>query len=231
MVRSLRQGITVLMLVTAASAMPAMGADAAARSAVTALPAPVVDGKLSLEAALQRRASVRKFKAAPIALADAGQLLWAAQGISHEGDKRTAPSAGALYPLEIYLLAGTVEGLAPGAYRYDMKRHALDRVKAGQLLAPLADAALGQGAVRGAAAVLLLTATPARTTGKYGERAHRFVWVEAGHAAQNVLLQAVARGLGAVSIGAFDDAAVARLLALPAGEQPVYLIPVGKPAG
>ncbi len=194
------------------------------------LPLPVVNGNLSLEAALAGRSSVRKFSGSAISLADAGQLLWAAQGISHDGHKRTAPSAGALYPLEIYLIAANVEGLAPGAYRYNAKARSLELVKPGNQLAEVANVARGQDPVRAAAAVLLLTAIPERSAAKYGERALRYAYIEAGHAAQNALLQAVARGLGAVPVGAFDDAALSRLFALPGRELPVYLIAVGRPA-
>jgi SagB-type dehydrogenase family enzyme len=224
---SFRLGVAALLLMTAASAI---GSSGKARSPVTTLPAPVVDGKLSLEAALTRRASIREFSASPISLADAGQLLWAAQGVTHEGRKRTAPSAGATYPLEIHLMAAAVEGLAPGIYRYHAGSHGLELARAGNPLPELADVVPGQGSIGTAAAVLLLTAIPARTAAKYGERGLRYVYIEAGHAAQNALLQAVARGLAAFPVGAFRDADISRLLALPGGEQPVYLIPVGKPA-
>jgi SagB-type dehydrogenase family enzyme len=172
---------------------------------------------------------VRRFSAQPLALAAAGQLLWAAQGLSVPG-RRTTPSAGALYPLEIHLVAARVEGLAPGAYRYRPEPHALQH--SGLQVTPeaLQSAALGQDAVGMAPAVVVITAVPARSATKYGARADRYAAFEAGAAAQNLALQAVALGLGGVVIGGFDDDAVAGVLQLPGAERPVVLMPVGAPA-
>ncbi len=189
-----------------------------------ALPSPARSGRMSLEAALARRRSVREFSRKPLSDQDASQLLWAAQGITHPEGLRTAPSAGALYPLELYILS------AAGFYHYDPRRHELERRSERDLRPALYRAALEQESVRDAPAVFVITAVYARIAQKYGTvRSHRYVHMEAGHAAQNLLLQAVALDLGAVPIGAFNDAAVQQLLGLAAEEQPLYLIPTGHP--
>jgi SagB-type dehydrogenase family enzyme len=189
------------------------------------LPDPELLGTLSLEAALARRRSVREFSDEPLTLAEVGQLLWAAQGVTHADGYRTAPSAGALYPLEVY--AATADGV----FRYEPAEHRL-AVQSQQDARPaLYEAALRQEAVRQAPLVIVIAAIYSRTAAKYGEqRAPRYVHLEAGHAAQNVLLQAVALDLGAVPLGAFVDADVVRALRLPAEEEPLYLIPVGREA-
>jgi SagB-type dehydrogenase family enzyme len=191
------------------------------------LPAPRLASGHALEAILHARRSVREFGTTPLTLAEVGQLLWAAQGLTHDG-RRTAPSAGALYPLVLYLVAGRVSGLDAGVYRYLPASHQLTLVLAGEVRAALAQAALGQGCVDQAAATLAFAAVPRRTTRQYGERGLRYVHIEVGHAAQNVFLQATALTLATVTVGAFDDAAVARVLKLPREETPLYLMPVGR---
>ncbi len=188
------------------------------------LPAPRRDGKLSLEAALDRRRSIRSFTNEALTAEQIGQLVWAAQGITDPQGFRTAPSAGALYPLECYVAT------AAGVFHYEPGPHRLQPRVAEDLRAALAGAALNQSAIREAPAVVVITAVYERTALKYGEfRARRYAMLEAGHAAQNVLLEAVAIGLGAVPIGAFDDGRVARLLGLEDREAPLYLMPVGHP--
>jgi SagB-type dehydrogenase family enzyme len=194
-------------------------------SAIT-LPAPRLDGTGSLERALADRRSVREFASGALTLPQVAQLLWAAQGVTH-GDGRTAPSAGALYPLELYVVAGAVDRLAPGIYRYVPGKHKLQSVSTGDQRRPLCAAAMAQECVAAGAAVFVFTAIERRTTRKYGPRGVRYVHMEAGHAAQNLALQATALGLGSVTVGAFDDAAVARQLRLPSDEAPLYLMPVG----
>lgn len=191
------------------------------------LPAPSLKGRASVEEALQQRRSVRDLARSPLALADVAQLLWSAQGVTHPEGLRTAPSAGALYPLEVYLAAGNVTGLAPGVYRYQPGKHELALVKPGDARRELASAALGQDWVRSAPAVIAIAAVYQRTARKYGARAERYVHIEVGHAAQNVYLQATARGLGTVIVGAFDDAKVQQALNLPADHAPLALLPVG----
>jgi SagB-type dehydrogenase family enzyme len=196
-------------------------------TATVALPAPRLDGGVSIERALAERRSVREFARGALTLPQVAQLLWAAQGVTHGNGARTAPSAGALYPLELYLVAGEVHDLAPGLYRYVPGRHQLEPVAAGDMRRELCDAALEQECVAEGAAVFVFTAVERRTTRKYGQRGVRFVHIEAGHAAQNLALEATALGLGSVTVGAFDDDAVARLLNLPKDETPLYLMPVG----
>lgn len=206
------------------SSPPGPGAGGGTPGTRAALPSPLLDGPVSLEEALAARRSVRSFGDAPLTPAEIGQLLWAAQGVTSSEGGRTAPSAGARYPLEVYAVT------AAGIDRYLPTEHALERVASGDHRPGLEAAALGQAAVGEAPLVLVITAVPARTAERYGEgRAVRYVDLEAGHAAQNVLLQATALGLGAVPVGAFDDDAVARLLGLRAGESPRYLLPVGRP--
>jgi SagB-type dehydrogenase family enzyme len=186
------------------------------------LPTPVTDGQMSVEAALAQRRSVREYEAGPLTAAELGQLLWAAQGITDERGYRAAPSAGALYPLELYV--ATAEGL----FHYAPGRHSLTLAREGDARPALHRAALRQEPVAQAPAVFVIVAVYERTAVKYGsERTPRYVHLEAGHAAQNLLLQAAALGLGAVPIGAFDDAGIQRAMGLPAEEQPLYLIPVG----
>jgi SagB-type dehydrogenase family enzyme len=186
---------------------------------------------MSLEEALARRRSVRDYAAGSLTLEQVAQLLWAAQGVSDPvGGRRTAPSAGALYPLQIYAVAARVAALPAGVYRYVPGSHSLERVRAGPAAASLAKAALLQIAVAEAPLTLAVTADFSRTTGKYGERGRRYAVLEAGHAAQNVCLQAVALGLGAVPIGAFSDGSAARILGLPPAQTLLYLLPVGEPA-
>jgi SagB-type dehydrogenase family enzyme len=186
------------------------------------LPRPRRTSEVSLEEAFAARRSLRTFAQRPLDQAQLGQLLWAAQGITGAGGRgRTAPSAGALYPLELYV--ATAEGL----FRYEPRAHSLERRLARDPRPELAKAALGQESVRQAPAVFVISGVEARTRAKYGARARRYVHLEAGHAGQNLLLQAAALGLGAVPVGAFEDDQVRRVLSLPAGEAPLYLIPVG----
>jgi SagB-type dehydrogenase family enzyme len=198
--------------------------------AALSLPAPRLEGPLSVEGALLARRSIRDFRAGPLALEEAAQLLWATQGITAAlpGGLRTAPSAGALYPLEVALVAGAVSGLAPGVYRYLPRRHALRPVCEGDLRAGLAAAALGQSWIAEAACALVLAAVYRRTTRKYGPRGERYVHIEVGHVGQNVYLQARALGLGTTMVGAFRDAEVRRLLDLEADEAPLAILPVGR---
>ncbi len=195
------------------------------------LPAPKPDGATSVEKALRQRRSIRNFARQPLGIAEVSQLLWAAQGITASGGRRTAPSAGALYPIELYLVADNVEGLTAGVYKYRPDGHELIRTLEGSKSLDLSRAALGQISVRDAAAVLLLAAVYERTTARYGERGVRYVHIEIGHVGQNVCLQAVALGLGAAVIGAFDDAQVKRIAKLLPKEEPLYLIAIGKPKG
>jgi SagB-type dehydrogenase family enzyme len=187
------------------------------------LPAPDLKGNRSLEETLATRRSVRDFTDESLAVTELSQLLWAAQGVTDGEGLRTAPSAGALYPLELY-----VAQLA-GVYQYEPSQHQLDRKEDRDVRRALCDVALGQDAIAAAPAVFILTAVYARTRKKYGPHTERYVHMEAGHAAQNLLLEAAALNLGGVVIAAFDDEDVSEVLRLPKTESPLYLIPVGHP--
>ncbi len=193
------------------------------------LPQPRHDSDVSLEQSILQRRSIRDYTGEPLTLPEVSQLLWAAQGITDsERGFRAAPSAGALYPLEVYVVAGEVADLPPGIYRYRPEEHNLAPLIDGDKRGELADAALNQQWVKEGALVIVFTGVYRRTTSKYGERGIRYVHMEAGHAAQNLCLQATAMDLGAVTVGAFYDDKVAELLNLPADEQPLYVIPVGR---
>jgi SagB-type dehydrogenase family enzyme len=196
---------------------------------VISLPAPDLTGEVSVERALASRRSVRAFAARPLPLSSVSQLLWAAQGITHPTGLRTAPSAGALYPLELYLVAGRVSDLKAGVYRYDPGAHRLVMVRPVDARAHVARAALGQRWIASAPATLVISAVYQRTERKYRERARRYVHLEAGHAAQSVYLQAAALGLGTTVVGAFQDGALARHLNLRTEEKPLALLPIGEP--
>jgi len=192
------------------------------------LPPARTDGPQSLESTLNQRRSVRSFADAPLTLSQLAQLMWAGQGLTDRRRYRTAPSAGATYPLELLAAVGDVDGLEPGIYRYRAAGHDLEKVTKSDPRQELQRAALNQSAVAGAPVVFVITAVYERTLGRYGERGIRYVHMEAGHAAQNVCLQAVALGLGSVVIGAFRDRQVQKVLSLDADEHPLYLIPVGR---
>jgi SagB-type dehydrogenase family enzyme len=177
----------------------------------------------SLEAAIAARRSRRDFTGASLTQEQLSQLLWAAQGITGERYRRAAPSAGALYPLELYVAT------AEGTYHYLPEGHRLEPWQGEDVREALWRAGLEQEALREAPAVFVLSGVYERTAAKYGDRAERYVHLEAGHAAQNLLLQAVALDLGAVPIGAFHDDQVREVLGLSEEHAPLYLIPVGHP--
>jgi SagB-type dehydrogenase family enzyme len=192
------------------------------------LPAPELIGDVSLEQSLQNRRSIREFSQLSLKLEEVSQLLWSAQGITNDIGGRTAPSAGGLYPLEVYLIAGNVENLTARIYRYVPQNHELVSISDQDVRNKLSDAALGQAAVKNGSVDIIISAVYARTTAKYGDRGIRYVQMEAGHAAQNICLEATALNLGAVTIGAFDDNQVKSCLMLPENENPLYIIPVGR---
>jgi len=192
------------------------------------LPDPDLKGKMTLEQALARRRSVRRYAPGNLTAREISQLCWAASGITEPKRRfRTAPSAGALYPLEIYLAT------ADGLFRYEPQGHALRVHLKDDRRAALRAAALGQGCIEAAPLCFVIAAAEKRTAVKYGQRAWRYCLLEAGHVAQNIHLQATAISLGSVPVGAFHDDDVAEAIRLPAGQRPIYLIPVGRtaPAG
>lgn len=192
------------------------------------LPAPRVTGSASLEQVIAQRRSQREFTNSRLTMGEVGQLLWSAQGITDPKGLRAAPSAGALYPLELYLVAGTIEDMAPGVYHYRPDRHQLIKTESGDSRMALARAALSQDWIADAAAVVVFTADYQRTMRKYGHRSKRYVHIETGHAAENLFLQAQSLGLATVIVGAFDDDALASVLRLPAELQPLLLMPIGR---
>jgi SagB-type dehydrogenase family enzyme len=194
----------------------------------TALPKPRLESNVSTEEALLKRRSVREYGNKPLTLQEVSQLLWAAQGITGGYGMRTAPSAGALYPIELYLVAGHVNELAAGIYRYRPKGHELLKLAEGDKRRELYLASLEQEAVRDAAVAIVIAAVYGRTTIKYGKRGMRYVHMEVGSVAQNIYLQAVTLKVGTVFIGAFDDAKVKRVINMPDGEEPLAIMPLGR---
>jgi SagB-type dehydrogenase family enzyme len=194
------------------------------------LPAVKLKGAISLEEALFKRRSVRGYSQEALTIEEISQLLWAAQGITERTrGLRTAPSAGALYPLEIHVVSGSITGLAKGVYQYRPREHGLLKVSDDDVRRKLSNAALDQESVRDAPAVLVFSAVIERTAVKYGTRATRYVHMELGHAAQNVSLQATAMNLGAVTVGAFYDDDVKSIMGMDTGESALYIMPIGRP--
>jgi len=188
------------------------------------LPPPRTDSSMSLEAALARRRTIRDLQPHTLSDHEIGQLLWAAQGVTHESGRRTAPSASATFPLELYTVT------AAGVDRYQPDGHALVHLEDADLRAELQAAAGDQPFIATAPLIIVISAVTSRVAPRHGpERAIRYADFEAGHAGQNLLLQAVAIDLAGVPIGSFNDAEVSRLLRLPMEESPLYLFAIGRP--
>ena len=188
-----------------------------------------IESGVSVESALARRRSVREYSSLPLTLAEVGQLVWAAQGVTGSGGLRTAPSAGAIYPLRLYVLAGAVEGLQAGIFGYDPDANELEVLSRGDKRQKLFEATCEQVCSAECAMAVLLAGWFTRATREFGPMAQSLALIEAGHAAQNLLLQATALGLGAMGLGKFDREAVARVFHLPASQQPLYLLLAGHP--
>lgn len=171
---------------------------------------------------------MRDYPDEPLALVEVAQLLWAAQGITSSDGLRAAPSAGALFPLELFLVSGNVANLPAGVYRYRPQQHCLLSVVPGDRRMELCGAALAQEQVLAAPATIVIAAVYSRTTWKYSERGIRYVHMDVGLAAENIYLQATALGLGAVFMGAFHDSEVQRMLSLPPDAEPLCIMPVGR---
>ncbi len=197
------------------------------------LPEPVTEGEVSFEEALNRRKSIRSFSSRPVTLKEVSQLLWAAGGQRVDAVTRhslTYPSAGGINPLYFYLAAGNVDGLEAGLYRYRASDHSLALIKEEDVRRDLSRAALGQGFIAAAPFSIIITAQPDKLGSRYGERGEeRYVYLDAGHAGQNIYLAAVSRGLGTVAVGAFNDGSLAGLLELPSSQKPLYIYPLGWP--
>ncbi len=227
---SLRTLGAAALLLLAACGARAQAPAAGAPTDTIRLAAPRAKGPLSLEEALAGRRSLRQWAPGSLKLEELGQLVWAAQGVTSPDGKRTAPSAMARYPIELYVVAAAVDGLAPGSYRYLPRGHALVKVSAADAdcRAAVAGAARGQAAVATAPAVLVLAAVPARFGARTDERTDRFIAVEAGAVLQNIYLQATALHLGAVAVGGYQDEPLVRAVPLAAGERPMIIVPVGR---
>ncbi len=194
------------------------------------LPQPKKEGPVSVEQAIQQRRTVRAFDPKSLALDQLSQLLWSAQGVTgRRGFKRAVPSAGALYPMEVYAAVGgqSVHRMEEGVYHYDAAGHTLALIANRDLRGEIAGAALSQMWMAEAPLILVITAAYRRETGKYGERGVRYTLIEAGHAGQNLFLQAEALGLKAGIVGAFHDRRLAEVLMLPAQNDPLLIMPVG----
>lgn len=194
---------------------------------VIPLPKPLLTSKTSLEEAILKRRTVREYSSEPISLEQLSQLLWSCQGITSDEAERTAPSAGALYPLEVYAVVGHVEQLKAGVYKYLPKRHALQITLLGDERKELYRASLGQEQVRDAAVDIVITAVCERMTWKYRERGYRYVYMEVGHAAQNLCLQTESLDLGVCIVGAFNDDGIKKVMGFADDEDPLYVLTVG----
>jgi SagB-type dehydrogenase family enzyme len=190
---------------------------------------PHEDGIVALERCIRQRRSVRGFCDGPLTQGELGQLLWAAQGVTGAGGERAVPSAGALYPLELYVAVRNVQSLAAAIYHYVAPRHELLLIAPGYQREKLVGAASGQDWIATAPLTVCIAGAFERTTVKYGNRGRGYVYIEAGHAAESLMLQAVALGLATTMVGAFSDEAVGRIFHLRADEAPLCLIPVGRP--
>jgi SagB-type dehydrogenase family enzyme len=191
------------------------------------LPKPQLIGKFSLEETLHKRRTVRSYSKQSITSGELGQLLWACQGVTSSDGKRTVPSAGALYPLEIFIVVGNVKDVEQGIYRYKPDEHILKLVESGDRRFDLEKAALSQAQISTAAVDIVITSVYKKLSWKYGDRSVRYAHIEVGHAAQNILLQAQSLGLGVCPIGAFSDENVKKVLKSKE-EEPVYILTVGK---
>jgi len=197
------------------------------------LPSPSQTGSMSLEEAITRRRSIRDFTPEPVSQLQLSQILWAAQGITDTPWKsRTVPSAGATYPLEIFVVGGRngIEKIDDGIYHYEIDNHSLTLHHSGDVRLALARAALDQEFIYQAPVDIVICAEYERTLRRYGARGERYVHIEVGHAGQNIYLQAVALGLATVAIGAFNDEQIREVLRLARQYRPLYIMPVGKPA-
>jgi len=194
------------------------------------LPDPKADGDVSLEMTIHQRRTVRSFHGTALTLTQLSQLLWAAQGITEpEGFKRAAPSAGALYPMDIYGAVGgdCIERLNPGVYLYKSATHSFSLIQEGDVRRDIAMASLGQMWMSYAPITFVITAEYSRIMGKYGQRGVRYAMIEAGHIGQNIFLQSLALGLEAGIVGAFEDQKIIQVMGIKSTHEPLLLMPVG----
>jgi len=190
------------------------------------LPEPLTKGLVSLEETIAKRRSIRHFSREFLTLQELSQLLWAGNGISRGNFYHTYPSAGALYPIEIYVVAQNVHKLQEGMFHYVPHKHCIELIKPGRFLYRLSEVSYGQSAINECSVAFIITVVLSRSLKKYGDRAERYVQIEVGHVGQNILLQAVALGLGAVPMGAFIDDGLRDEFRMEG--DPYYIIPVGR---
>ncbi len=191
------------------------------------LPEPILKSKVSFEEVLYKRRSIRRFKKGLLSLHQVSQLLWAAYGMTDKRGFKTTPSAGATYPLIIYLITGDVEDLQRGVYKYLPEEHSLLKILDGDIRDDLMKASLRQKFISEAQISIVIVADFKRATNYYGERGIMYVHMEAGHSGQNIYLQAESLNLGTVAVGAFDENGVSKILNLPKNEKVLYIFPVG----
>ncbi|WP_440951845.1 SagB/ThcOx family dehydrogenase [Methanococcoides sp. FTZ1] len=191
------------------------------------LPEPILESSFSIEQTLAERRSVRSYSGGLLSLSDVSQLLWAAQGMTLDRFFRTAPSAGALYPLEVYLVIGNVDGVDAGVYRYVPSRHSMVQTVEGDRRDELCRVSLSQPQIRDADAVIVITAVYSRIMIKYGNRGVRYAHIEVGCVAENIYLQGMSLGIGICAVGAFEDEEVAAILDLPVNEDPLLVLSLG----
>ena len=211
------------------------------KQTIIKLPVPRLQGNVSLEETILRRRAVRRYRREPLLLSQLSQILWSAQGITGTREFRAAPSAGATYPLEIFVFVGkqgviaseakqAPEELQAGIYHYEVDSHSLSLHTSGDLRPDLARAALDEEFIVKAPVDIVICALYHRTSYRYGSRGERYVHMEVGHVGENIHLQAVALGLATVEVGAFHDEEVRNVLGVDEQIKPLYIMPVGKPA-
>jgi SagB-type dehydrogenase family enzyme len=209
------------------------------KQATIKLPGAQLKGNVSLEETISRRRAVRRYSEKPILLSQLSQILWAAQGITGTGEFRAAPSAGATYPLEIYVVIGKqcidngkakqdFQELQAGIYHYEPNSHSLSLRTSGDLRPYLARAALDEEFIAKAPVDIVICALYHRTSYRYGKRGERYVHMEVGHVGENIHLQAMAIGLSTVEVGAFNDEAVIEVLGVDQQFKPIYIMPIGR---
>ena len=216
-------------LALAASLLALMPPLARAQQPAVRLPEPRRQGAMSLDAALAARRSTRALSRDSLDLADVSQLLWATDGINRPDAHRTAPAAGGIFALELYVVAARVRGLPAGVYHYRQAGHLLETIATGERLQVITDSATHQGWQADAAVAVVFASDYSRLGGRFRDRAQRYVPMEVGFAAQNLYLEVAALGLGTTFAGSFPDSVMARLVGLPAGLTPMGIMPVGRP--
>jgi SagB-type dehydrogenase family enzyme len=217
-----------IVLALAAATLFAGAVPLAAEPRTVALPKPDVIGKVTLEQAIAQRRSVREYAPGALTLAEISQLMWVAQGITGPDGKRATPSARAVYPLQVWLVAHEITGLPAGLYRYEPKEHVLTLVTPGAQRDSLAAAARGQEMLQRAAAVVAVIGDSTLAATRFRGNAERWLGMEAGFVVQDVYLECTALGLGTVMVGGFDERAVRRALGAPSGWEALALMPVGR---